>query len=343
MTTEQQEKALLPQLTALIERLDYEVFNAYSSHFDGRGEFGIQVPIHGDQRARKVDLVAARWDAEDRLDALAIECKVATWAVYDGLGQAVQYQSLFDEVYVATPFELGADGLARSTLVDLGLGNITVPTDQPAFVAVVPHSQRPSRFEPHIKASYVTRRLALGLAFRRVAATPKVRFGFWNQSLSVWYAEETNGHLQWNCGQEFMGHKNPPYLSYIGINLEHAEDIRRILANLSADQLQFALRQLPRGYKAKVQHDPWPANPYRETLIPLSGDARTIRADEVLRLLCRETAPASYKPHFWAGWNDANWQPSTRAQYEAARGEGYSFTGYGGASRICGSRKSRLA
>lgn len=313
--TIQGEGHLLAPLTAFLEEMGYEVLSPYSSHFDGRGEFGIQVALHSDPKPRRVDLVAARWDAEQRLRTVAVECKGATWAVYDGLGQAVQYQSLFDEVYIATPFALGADSIARSTLVDLGLGNITVPNDYPAFVAVVPHYQRPSRFEPHHKSQYLTRRLALGLGFLEVAIAPKIRFGFWTQSLSVWYAEEVAGHLQWNCGQAFLGQLDKPYSSYIGINLEHAEDIRRILGNLSADQFQFALKQLPLGYTAKVDHDPWPANPHRETLTPLLGNARTARAEEILQLLRKENAPAGYKPHFWVGWTEEDWQPANRAQY----------------------------
>ena len=157
--------------------------------------------------------------------------KGTPWAVYDGLGQAVQYQSVFDEVYIATPFPLGADAIARSTLVDLGLGNVTVPEDGRAFVAVVPHSQRPSRFEPQTKATYIAHRLALGLAFREIATAAKIRFGFWDRSLSIWYAEEVSGHLQWNCGQKFIEREGSPYESFVGINLEHAEDLKRVLAN----------------------------------------------------------------------------------------------------------------
>jgi len=313
--TIQGEGHLIPPLTTFLEEAGYEVVSPYSSHFDGRGEFGIQVALHSEPKPRRVDLVAACWDAEQRLRSVAVECKGSTWAVYDGLGQAVQYQSLFDEVYIATPFALGADSIARSTLVDLGLGNITVPNDCPAFVAVVPHYQRPSRFELHLKSQFLTRRLALGLGFLEVATAPKIRFGFWAQSLSVWYAEEVAGHLQWNCGQAFTGQLDTPYTSYIGINLEHAEDIRRILGNLSASRFQMALKQLPLGHTAKVDHDPWPANPHRETLTPLLRDARTARAGEILQLLRRENAPAGYKPHFWVGWSEEDWRPMNRAHY----------------------------
>jgi hypothetical protein len=122
---EQIEKKLSGPVAALLAREGYPLVMPAppDSYLVGKGEFGMEVSGLGN--VRLVDIVAARWDGDRHIKAVAVECKATVWAVYDGLGQAVQYQSVFDEVYLATPIALERDSVARSTLVDLGLGHIT--------------------------------------------------------------------------------------------------------------------------------------------------------------------------------------------------------------------------
>ena len=122
---EQIEKKLSGPVAALLAREGYPLVMPAppDSYLVGKGEFGMEVSGLGN--VRLVDIVAARWDGDRHIKAVAVECKATVWAVYDGLGQAVQYQSVFDEVYLAPPIALERDSVARSTLVDLGLGHIT--------------------------------------------------------------------------------------------------------------------------------------------------------------------------------------------------------------------------
>ena len=170
------ERDLVPALTALLESKGYFVPSPTSVCADGRGEFGILIS----SKPRRVDVVAARWSADGEAITLAIESKATPWAVYDGLGQAVQYQSVFDEVYIATPFPLGADAIARSTLVDLGLA--TSQSQDGRACRSCASFQRPS-FRPQTKATYIAHRLLAHFG----KCERQIRFGFGPVAF-IWYA-----------------------------------------------------------------------------------------------------------------------------------------------------------
>jgi hypothetical protein len=293
---ERPEKVLGPLVSALLERQGYElVMPSAGGRVTGKGEFGIEVP--GASGARRVDVVAARWDGDQDIKAVAVECKKTVWAVYDGLGQAVQYQSLFDEVYVATPLTLEQDIIARSTLVDLGLGHIRAVEDAGlAHVSVVAQVQRASRFEPHRKATHITSRLALGLAFLEIAEHDRpLRYGFGRQGRSIWYAEEVVGHLQWNCWWDaYHPDGSRAEETGAGINVERAEDTRRICDGVSAERLQSTLARLPRQYRLEVWYNPTPPTPGRPSVPALEGPAQAATAEEVLDRV--RGSPPKHKP-----------------------------------------------
>jgi len=298
---ERPEKVLGPPVSALLERQGYNlVMPSAGGRVTGKGEFGIDVP--GAPRPRRVDVVAARWNGDQDIKAVAVECKVTVWAVYDGLGQAVQYQSLFDEVYVATPDTLEKDSIARSTLVDLGLGHIRVVEGTGlAYVSVVPQAQRASRFEPHRKLADITCRLALGLAFLELAACERpLRYGFGQQGRSTWYAEEVVGHLQWNCWwPAYRPDGSRAEETWAGINVEHAGDTRRICSGVSAERLQNTLARLPPQCLLEVSYNPTPPTPGRASVVALEGPAQAATAQDVLDRL--RGCPPKYKPGLWLG------------------------------------------
>jgi hypothetical protein len=318
-----------PGLARLVSELLYEkgyhlvIPSAQGRGIDGRGEFGISIKVAGTEKTRRVDVVAARWDDEQDIRAIAVECKGTVWAVYDGLGQAVQYQSLFDEVYVATPATVGVDSISRPTLVDLGLGHIEVDEDAAeAYVSVVPHAQRPSRFEPHLKAREITPRLALGLTFLEIKPAGRpLRYGFSKDGLSVWYAEEVAGHLQWNCGFDYPSDERGAHEMYMGINVERTEDVKRICGAISAERLQNAFTALSSEYSIEVWYRPTPPTAKEGHKKQISETARTAVADLVIRQL--KQCPAKYRPSLWLGlWFERQaWQAFTRPEYRDRLGQ----------------------
>jgi hypothetical protein len=318
-----------PGLARLVSGLLYEkgyhlvIPSAQDRGINGRGEFGISIKVAGTEKTRRVDVVAARWDNERDIRAIAVECKGTVWAVYDGLGQAVQYQSLFDEVYVATPATAGVDSISRPTLVDLGLGHIEV--DEGAaevYVSVVPHAQRPSRFEPHLKAREITPRLALGLTFLEIKTAGRpLRYGFTEGGLSVWYAEEVVGHLQWNCGFDYPSAGGGIHEMYMGVNVERTEDVKRICGAISGERLQNALSALSSEYSIDVSYLPTPPAAKEGPKKQMSQTARTAVADLVIGQLGQ--CPAKYRPSLWLGrWFQREaWQGFTRPEYRDRLGQ----------------------
>jgi len=268
---EQIEKEISGKVAALLAREGYPLVMPAPAQNDleGRGEFAMEGP---GGRPRRVDVVAARWDGDRHIEAVAIECKATVWDVYDALGQAVQYQSVFDRVYVATRDAPETDSVARSTLVDLGLGHITaVVGSASAYVSVVPVERLASRFQPHRKNNHIHCRLALGLAFLETANHENIlRYGFWSSGLNVWYAEEVVGHLQWNCyASRAPGvGTDSPYQVTAGLNVERTDDVKRICDGVSAARLDDALKQLPPAYSIEVMYNPNPPAADRQTTRP---------------------------------------------------------------------------
>lgn len=283
-----QEKDLVPAVVDLLKREGYDLVLSgvrSSDGFDGKGEFPIVSQSTG--RIRYADVVAIRWSG-GHVQTVAVECKRTADKVYDALGQAVEYQSLFDEVYIATPLDIEHKELIRSTLVDLGLGHIrTGETPSVAEVTVAPTPRWPARFLPH-KRRAVDGRLALGLAVRKIAEHPhKIRYGFYPQTdggpQGIWCAEEVVGHLQWNSWHETS--VTGADEAGAGINVERAEDVRRIAHNLDPVSLDRALSALNENYVVRVIYAPNPRHYGAKDEVVLHEQAIQTSASETRSLL----------------------------------------------------------
>jgi hypothetical protein len=295
---EQIEKKLSGPVGDLLAREGYALVmpSPHGNDIVGKGEFGMEIPAL--EKVRLIDIVAARWDGDRHVKAVAVECKRTVWAVYDALGQAVQYQSVFDEVYLATPVALEKDGIARSTLVDLGLGHITADMNSGApYVSVAPARQFAARFEPHRKDTSVHCRLALGLAFLEIADhSNRLRYGFWQTGRSVWFAEEVAGHLQWNCFCQ-RNTEHDAALTYQmggGINVERTEDVKRICDAVSGERLDSALRHLPSGYLTEVRYLPTPRAVTKQEPAPWRVEAGATSTEAILDRL--RACPRNHRP-----------------------------------------------
>lgn len=175
-----------------------------ASKFVGRGEFTFKPPGLG--YSRKVDIVAARW-VDDEPYVVAVESKATAKAIFDALGQAVQYQTVFDEVYIATPEDINGDPTARSALADLGVGYIRTNLETKRAHIMMEPQRRPMRLLADLKAYTVDLRLALGLVLSSIqgAQDAPVFYGSGQTGLFTWFAQKVNGkskgklgELQWN-------------------------------------------------------------------------------------------------------------------------------------------------
>lgn len=247
------EKEIVPAVSQLLERRFPLVMPSSRDRLRGRGEFAIEIP--GETSAtRRVDVVAARWEGNDQLHTVAVECKITANAVLDALGQGVHYQSFFDEVFIATPEDLDNNRLVHSALVDLGLGHIRVAKN--AEITVQPVSRWPARFSPN-RHPAIARKFALGLAFLDgIPPERRTRYGYFERNLGIWFGEEVCRQVQWQCffkpgaGGEEIG---------AGINIERAEDVRRVLKKGDVQQLQRAIDSLPDSYSVETEHRPNPS------------------------------------------------------------------------------------
>ena len=312
---EQIERELSGPVAALLAREGYPLVMPAPAlgDLEGRGEFAMEGP---GGKPRRVDVVAARWDGDRHVEAVAIECKATVWDVYDALGQAVQYQSVFDRVYVATRDAPETDTVARSTLVDLGLGHITAGIGSAsAYISVVPVERLASRFQPQRKNTHIHCRFALGLAFLETANRKNLlRYGFWTRGLNVWYAEEVIGHLQWNCAAwraSELG-TDVPYQVTAGLNVERVDDVRRICDGVSAARLDSALRLLPPEYLIEVMYNPNPPAANRQMTRP---EPRATTADAALSQL--RACPKGYRPQLSVSsyWPPDQLRDLTRTHY----------------------------
>jgi hypothetical protein len=292
------EKQLTAPVARVLKNRGYELVipAVETGRLSGKGEFGINVVSDGVEPTRKVDVVAARWDNERDIRSIAVECKAQLWAVYAGLGQAVQYQSVFDEVYVATPRTFEQDGTARSALVDLGLGHVVVEEETlRAQFSVPPAIRKPSRFVPHRNEIQVTPRLVLGLAFLEVSGTRPVRYGFWRGSqgsLGIWFGEDHLGHLQWNCWHNLLRRGERDEMG-AGMTVQSKQEVKRICDSAPISSLQKAFSELP-GYDIRIWYDSSvPGQGVKEfrTLPSVETDAKGFIDD--LR-----ACPSGYLPRF---------------------------------------------
>lgn len=228
------------------------------SRLAGAGEYSVQHPEH--DRHRWIDAVGVRWSGDHDVEAVAVECKATRWAVYDAIGQGVQYQCFFDEVYVASPAV--ADPTVRSALAEIGLGNLSVAVGRKVSATSTPATRHRARFSPDLKLHQVYRRLAPLLAFLESASSDNpVRYGFGRKQdskLRSWCAESVREPIQWNVfvntdplGEDIeMG---------VGINIESIQAIR-ICRGISPTDFEKEVRSLPDDYKVDVEQIKFPGH-----------------------------------------------------------------------------------
>lgn len=286
----------------------------------GKGEFPIEIIDAGGRRARRpIDVLGARWRNDREVEIAAIELKHTRWAVYDALGQAVQYQTVCDEVSIGTPQAVETDPLVRATLADLGIGYIQVDQAQArAYATVVPWVRKGSRFQPEDKARHVSCRIAPGLAFLEVTGNPILKYGFGGRTrLSAWYAEDFHKNLQWNCWHVCSDEAESDITS-AGINVEIKPDIEEIVAGVDRVALDAVLSALPTGYTLDVQYCPNPSNPHIPNDRPVreSATARglTTRATDALAHTPKGRRPQLTVQH---ELSRSTWMRFTRRDYVA--------------------------
>ena len=207
---------------------------------------------------RRPDVVAARWDGDGRLYSVAVECKVTQHAALDAVGQAVEYQGVFDEVYIATQLDLGSESVMHSTLVDLGIGHLRVasPTVEFAELTVSPRPRWTSRLQPQRKR-HLDASLAVGLAFMDSwSQVESGTFGTTDPIFGMWYAHEIRDRLQWNCW--YGSTASDEVESGSGINIEFRPSIARLLARIKSksSDVDVSLHSLPDDYKIRMSHRP---------------------------------------------------------------------------------------
>jgi hypothetical protein len=272
---------------------------------EGTDELGVPVPEGG--QWRQVDVFGCRWNSDGLAETVAVECKRASTvrdSVNAALGQATDYQLYFHRVYVAT--ETGPLVDRANVLVALALGHIEVETErQPRFNSQIDPTYNP-RFDDHRHSRYVKPRASLGLAFQEVfsdASRAPLRYGDVRTG-GIWLAKAVTGNLQWNCWFD------PTDESVAcGINVEHKDDIRRILRDVNPSALSRALHQLTVGCQIRVEKHQLPRRrgaPYR-VILPRQ-DARKVDIDDLRAALSSPLADPNWGPHlnlYTRPWNTA--------------------------------------
>ena len=99
-----------------------------------------EYPVRIHEESKRVDVAAANWRSDIHLQAAAVECKLGSdWdAVGQALNQAIAYQTVFPEVYIAA--QTSRDSLAHmeTVLSDLGVGYIRVIDRETARIELEP-------------------------------------------------------------------------------------------------------------------------------------------------------------------------------------------------------------
>jgi len=193
--------------------------------FHGSDEFSISM----DNEDMRVDVLGFNWDVEGGIATKAVEAKLIpdspARSVDHALGQAINYQVLFDEVYVAV--ESGGIGRHReSVLSDLGLGWLSV--DKSGNVKEKNKPEPRKRFDRNQCNEQVLRRLLPPLVFLEIFGPP-IKYGMTRYG-GIYVAKELvpKFHIQINAW--FDPYSKAPFIrSGIGFNIEHKDTFRAII------------------------------------------------------------------------------------------------------------------
>jgi len=264
--------------------------------FHGSDEFGISM----DNEDMRVDVLGFNWDVEGRIATKAVEAKLIpdspARSVDHALGQAINYQVFFDEVYVAV--ESGGIGEHReSVLSDLGLGWLSV--DKSGNVKEQKKPEPRKRFDRNKYNKQVLRRLLPPLVFLHGEIFgPPIKYGTTRRG-GIYVAKELvpKFHIQVNAW--FDPNPRKPFIhSGIGFNLEHKPSFRAIFEKKpkSAEVSRMLKELVSNNYEIALVKVPNPH--YRGALdVPIDLTDKT-DSKEIFRKI-KQVLPqdSRYRPH----------------------------------------------
>ena len=204
-------------------------------------EFGV-LSFEG---VKQVDLAAFKWKNDKEVQATAFECKckgTARESFFAALGQAVEYQQFFPEVFIATHYgDYFRD--QESVLKKLGLGYIMINNKGEDEGGSVPSIEENSLFDEGLFREQVRNRGILLLVFSELfpEAYKKGHFGGTKQG-ELWVYNRAKGKVQFRA---WTGTRSD---SYFGINVEAVPLIRNIIRNMDINRLLEIFSKLPPGY-----------------------------------------------------------------------------------------------
>lgn len=198
---------------------------------------------------KQVDLTAFKWKNNKEVQAVAIECKckeTARESFLSALGQAVEYQLFFPEVFITTQDgEIFSD--QESVLKKLGLGYIMINDKGILQRGFEPSPSENSSFDESSFIYQVRNRAIILLVFNELfpEAYKKNYFGGTKQR-DLWIYNKPKGKVQ------FRAWAGIGSASYFGINIEAVRLIRNIVPNIDVDRLLEIFSRLPLEYNVEL-------------------------------------------------------------------------------------------
>lgn len=293
MGIEPDEKDFYPHVSNFFLEQGYFVVSGWATKpgIEGSSEFGFT--IYG--QPMRCDIAAARWNSEQEVEAVAVECKrlgSMKKSVGAGLWQAIDYQVVFDKVFIATE-TAGGMGHMSSVIHSLGIGHIAVDaTSGKCQVKSDGEFRNVDRFDESARRNQVTPRLAMFLAFRDILGIP-LRYGETFDG-GGYVAKNVAIDIQYNAWAD----KNTGDV-YFGINIEHINSFRKLLKTMDWKEFQVCLRNL-KGYDVSLVKDPvpkWRSNTSRNMMEHLASSKAD--ADAIRRAIARviNDLPRRWRPH----------------------------------------------
>jgi len=204
-------------------------------------EFGV-LPYEG---VKQADVTAFKWKNDKEVRAVAFECKcqkTARESFFAALGQAVEYQLFFPEVFIATQDgEFFSD--QESVLKKLGLGYMMINDKGELEGGVEPSIQKNISFDESLFTDQVRNRAILLLVFSELfSGTYKKSYLGGTKQGELWVHNKPKGKVQFRAWTR-IGRD-----SYFGINIEAVRLIRNIIRNMDIDWLLGIFSKLPLEY-----------------------------------------------------------------------------------------------
>ena len=204
-------------------------------------EFGVQ----SYEGFKKVDVTAFKWKNEVDVEVVPFECKcqkTARDSFLAALGQAVEYQRFFPEVFIVTQNDkLFPD--QKLILEKLGLGLMMINEQEELERGVEPSMNENILYDESLFSNQVRNRAVLLLVFNELFPDACKNSYFGGQSRGeLWIYNKPIGEVQ------FRAWTGIESASYLGINIEAVRLIRNITRNLDLDELLAVFSKLPPEY-----------------------------------------------------------------------------------------------